>query len=66
MVQEKLRFFISEYEDGRLEVETNHIHYAFRDDLNYDYFEPAKLPEVMRKIDSVCRSEGIEAAFILK
>lgn len=59
-----LRFFITEYEDGNLEIETKHMHYAFRDDLNYDDFEPEKLNEITKKITDICKVEGITAHFI--
>lgn len=61
----KLKFYISEYVDGRLEVETKHIHYAFRDDLNYDNFAPELLPGIMHKITWICRKENIEAVFVM-
>ena len=62
----RLRFYITEYEDGNLEIETKHIHYAFRDDLNYDDFEPGRLAEIMHKISDICKAEDIEAVFIWK
>lgn len=61
---EKLRFFISEYTDGNLEIETKHIHYAFRDDLNFDDFKPEKLNEIMKKITETCKDEGLTAYFV--
>lgn len=61
---DKLRFFITEYEDGHLEIETKHMHYTFRDDLNYDYFEPEKLSEIIKKISNTCKAEGLMAYFI--
>lgn len=61
-----LRFFITEYEDGNLEIETKHMHYAFRDDLNYDDFKPEKLNEITKKITDICKAEGITAYFIRK
>ena len=60
----KLLFFITEYEDDNLKIETKHIHYAFRDDLNYDDFEPEKLNEITKKITDICKAEGITAHFI--
>lgn len=55
----KLRFFITEYQDGTLEIETKHMHYAFRDDLNFDCFPPEELAENMRKIVDQCQKENI-------
>jgi len=60
----KLRFYITEYVDGNLQIECNHMHYAFRDDLNYDDFPPERLIGHMRVIDDICRKEGNEAYFI--
>lgn len=59
-----VKFWISEYEDGNLEIETKHIHYAFRDDLNYDDFEPGRLYEIINKITDICRKMDIEPHFI--
>ena len=59
----KLRFFISEYVDGNLEIETKHMHYAFRDDLNFDDFKPERLNKIMKKITNTCKSEGLVACF---
>jgi hypothetical protein len=61
---DKLRFFITEYEDGNLEIETKHIHYTFRDDLNFDYFEPGRLYEIINKITETLRKENIIPYFI--
>lgn len=61
----KLRFYITEYVDGNYCVGTNHMHYAFRDDLNFDDFAPEKLPGIMREITRKCKIENIEASFIM-
>lgn len=60
----KLRFYISEYTDGNLEIQCSHMHYAFRDDLNYDDFSPDRLFGIMKVIDDKCTSEGNEAHFL--
>lgn len=61
-----LRFYITEYIDGNLDIETKHIHYMFRDDLNYDDFEPGKLYEIIKKITDICKKEGLTAYFLRK
>ena len=63
---ETLTFYISEYVDGNLEIETHHTHYAFRDDLNFDDFAPEKLYLLMAMITATCKREGIKARFVLK
>lgn len=60
----KLRFIISRYQDGNLEVETKHMHYAFRDDLNFDDIKPEELTKVLYKITETCKKEKIEPYFI--
>lgn len=59
----KLRFFISRYVDGNYEIETKHIHYAFRDDLNFDDITPDKLGTVMELIKDTLKYENIEPYF---
>lgn len=59
----RLRFFISEYEDGTLKVETKHMHYAFRDDLNYDDVDPKDLFKIISEITSICAEEDLSAVF---
>ncbi len=60
----ELKFYITEYVDGNLEVETKHLHYAFRDDMNYDDFAPNMLQDILSKIAKVCRAEGIKPVFV--
>jgi hypothetical protein len=62
----KLQFFISEYVDGNLEIETKHMHYTFRDDMNYDDFTPDTLYEKMRMIREVCKKENITPYFEMR
>lgn len=62
----KLTFYIGEYVDGNLSIQTNHMHYAFRDDLNFDDFAPEKLYMLMAMIKATCKREGIEPRFVLK
>lgn len=66
MLKPTLRFYITEYVDGNLEIETKHAHYMFRDDLNFDDFEPKKLNEIIKKITKTCQDEGLTAYFIWK
>lgn len=61
----KLRFYITQYVDGNYCVEAKHMHYAFRDDLNFDDFKPEELPGIMRLITSKCQKENIEAHFVM-
>ena len=61
----ELRFFISEYSDGNLCIECKHMHYAFRDDLNFDDFKPDELFGKMRLIEAKCREMEIDAKFVL-
>lgn len=62
---EKLRFFISRYVDGNYEIETKHIHYAFRDDLNFDDITPDKLGKIMESIMNTLKAENIEPYFVM-
>lgn len=61
----KLNFYVSEYVDGNLKIEPKHMHYAFRDDLNYDDIEQGKLYLIMAMIKAICKKEGIEPIFKL-
>lgn len=61
----KLRFFVSEYEDGSYEIETKHVHYAFRDDINIDNIEKWDLGETMYKIAKILEKENIQAYFVM-
>lgn len=62
--KETLTFYITEYTDGNLEIQTKHIHYAFRDDINFDDFPPEELIGKMRVVSSICEKEGILASFV--
>ena len=61
----KLKFIISRYVDGTYEIETKHMHYAFRDDLNYDNVNSADIPQLMYKITSICIKENLQAYFVI-
>ena len=56
-----INIYITEYVDGTYELEPKHMHYAFRDDLNYDNVKPEDLGSVMRKITRILP----EAKFIM-
>lgn len=59
----KLNFYITEYVDGKLKIETKHMHYAFRDDLNYDDIGQGELYKTMLKIRDICKAENVEPVF---
>lgn len=61
---EKLRFFISRYVDGTFEIETKHMHYAFRDDLNFDNVESENVGPLMYQIAEALKAENIEPYFV--
>lgn len=60
-----LRFFISQYVDGTLEIECKHIHYAFRDGLNFDGVQREELIDRMAEIQEHCEAEGLTAKFVV-
>lgn len=62
----RLTFYISAYVDGNLSIETKHMHYTFRDDINIDDFTPDQLYKNMSDITDICKREGITAVFVLK
>ena len=62
----KLRFIVSEYIDGNLEISANHMHYMFRDDMNYDGFAPDTLYKKMKMIREVCKKENITPYFEMR
>ena len=62
----KLNIYISEYVDGTLELSPAHMHYCFRDDLNYDDVKPEDLIHVMKLIYKVLKKENIKPVFLFK
>lgn len=60
-----IRFYISQYLDGNLEIECKHMHYAFDDRFNYDDFPREELPDRMAEIQEHCASENITPLFIV-
>lgn len=62
--EKKLRFYISQYIDGNLEIECKHMHYAFDDRFNFDDFPKEELFQIMTEIQEHCEAEGMEANFI--
>lgn len=58
-----IRFYISQYLDGNLEIECKHIHYAFDDRFNYDNFPREELLDRMAEIQEHCISEDITPLF---
>lgn len=60
----QLRFFINQYQDGTFEIETKHMHYAFRDDLNPDNILPEDLAEEISRINEICKADNINPYFV--
>lgn len=60
-----IRFYISQYLDGNLEIECKHMHYAFDDRFNYDDFPREELLDRMAEIQEHCASENITPLFIV-
>lgn len=59
----KLNIYITEYVDGTLCLEPKHMHYTFREDLNYDNVEADELLGVMKEITEKLRKESLQAVF---
>lgn len=66
MKKDELRFFISQYLDGNLEIECKHVHYAFDDRFNFDDFPKEDLFGVMCEIQEHCEAEGLDAKFVFQ
>lgn len=62
---DKLRFFISQYIDGTLEIECKHVHYAFRDGFNFDNIPRDELIDRMAEIQEHCEAENITPYFVI-
>lgn len=62
----KVRFYISQYLDGNLEVECKHMHYAFRDGFNFDDFPKEELFDRMAEIQEHCEAEDITPIFVIQ
>ena len=62
----KLTFYISEYIDGTFEIETKHMHYTFRDDLNFDNVKAGDIIKIMKQITETLKAENIKPQFICK
>ncbi len=65
MGKEKLRFFITEYADGGYEIETKHMHYAFRSDINVENIERSALGDVMNMITKILDKENFQPYFVM-
>lgn len=61
----ELRFFISQYLDGNIEIECKHMHYAYDDRFNFDDFPKEELIEKMAEIQEHCEAEGMTAKFVI-
>lgn len=64
-MENEIRFFISLYLDGTLEIECKHMHYAFDDRFNFDNIPKEDLFSRMAEIQEHCVGEGISAKFVL-
>ena len=62
----ELRFFISQYLDGKLLIECKHMHYAFDDRFNVDRITKEDLFDRMAEIQEHCEAEGLKAKFIIQ
>ncbi len=62
---DELRFFISQYFDGNLQIECKHMHYAFDDRFNFDDFSKEELFGIMAEIQEHCEAEGLTAKFYI-
>ena len=63
---EKIKFYISQYFDGNLEIECNHMHYMYKDGFNFDDFPREELIDRMAEIQEHCLSENILPIFEVK
>jgi hypothetical protein len=63
--KEELRFFISQYFDGTLKIETKHMHYAFDDRFNFDNLKKEELFGVMAEIQEHCEGEGLSPKYVI-
>ena len=63
MKNNELRFFISQYINGDLEIECKHMHYAFDDRFNFDHFPKEDLIDRMAEIQEHCEAEGFVPKF---
>ena len=64
MKDNEFRFLISQYFDGRLQIECKHMHYAFDDRFNFDDFSKEELFGIMAEIQEHCENEGLSAKFV--
>ena len=60
----KIAFYITEYADGNLCIESDAIHRCGEYNLNPDDFPPADLMGHIRGITAVCKRNHIDALFI--
>lgn len=59
----EIKFYISQYIDGDLEIECKHIHYAFDERFNFEKFPRKNLINYMAEIQEHCKTENIEPIF---
>jgi hypothetical protein len=58
-----VKFYISQYVDGDLEIECKHIHYAFDERFNFEKFPRQDLINYMAEIQEHCITENIKPIF---
>ena len=64
-MNDELRFIISQYFDGNLQIECKHMHYAFDDNFNFDDFPKEELFGIMSEIQEHCEFRGLSAKFAI-
>lgn len=65
-MKDKIRFIITQYLDGNLDIECEHLHYAFRDDFNFYDFPRADLFDRMIEIQEHCYGAGVTPIFVIR
>ena len=63
--EEMVKFFITQYFDGTLEIECKHMHYAFVDGLHFDNVPKEELFYRMVEIQERCEGLGIIPRFVI-
>ena len=62
-MEKEIKFYISEYFDGDLEIECKHIHYMYDERFNFEKFPRQDLKNYMAEIQEHCIAENIKPVF---